>query len=409
MFLPSQSTLLLKYYPLVLLMQGVYVYSRIIHFWCMELSNNIDDAIEQVWACTDIASNELFEIFNRYKAANKKRITKRHRGRLALTEVMLLRLLSRHVEANKFTERNRDLLNGLRNPLFVHRWKRIQLIERYRNGVNTPPVSAIDELVNEAEQQGWADEHLRAVFFKHLAEKHSGLFKSSLQTAHQAKMLALQYNNPYYTLQSAWAVAHIYYYFGYKKEALHACLAVKHLFNADYNTSPNPGFYTLLADCYAENSQLSEAIEIFEDMLAFLNNTPQPNSTSLLTVSSNLANIYLQQGDVSRSEELYLRTAQLAESLNGPVNLLSAVMGLAVIYEQTNRHDLMGGAVAKAEKLARQLKITIHELEVLEIKARHQMVTGKAEMALVLYKEYNTRFKDWQRMDNEEKLKALEI
>jgi DNA-binding CsgD family transcriptional regulator len=369
--------------------------------------NPLLNELEKIWQSSFVSTEELYDsllLLKKHARANHKNFI----VFTALTEVMLLRQANRQSDADALERQYSNSFSRIANPLYKHRWKRIQLIESFRTGNKKAELSSVLHLIEEAEQNGWIEEQLRALFLKHIVEKFSGHFSAALATAQQVKLLATQHNHTYYKLQSAWSVPHIYHFFGEKKRAYEECVRVEKLFKNDYSQAINRNYYVLLADCYAAFEEYDKALKIYGQLLNYFNQSTLPDHAVQLSVLINTAYVCEQKKDLKKAETYLTEAHKIASKVNQPMYALGALLGLAELYHKTSRYSEMKKIIVAAEKVSVLVKAAVYEVKLLELKALYQQAEGTPKHALVAYQTYHKRFAQWKEIDNEEKLKALD-
>lgn len=363
--------------------------------------------LEKYWTSDLTPAEELFESLSTFRSSIKTK-QKHHHVLLALTEVMLLRQINRQADADLVEQKNQSDFNRVTNRLYKHRWKRIQLIEAFRTGKRKADLKEVVQLIEEAAEQNWIEEELRALFLKHIVEKFSGQFSAALATAQQVKLLATQHQHAFYQLQSAWSVPHIYHFFGEKKRAYEECLRVEKQFTQNFSQTINRNFYVLLADCYAAFREYDKALKIYGQLLNYFNQSVLPDHAVQLSVLINTAYVCEQKKDLKKAETYLTEAYKIASKVNQPMYALGALLGLAELYHKTSRYSEMKKIILAAEKVSVLVKASVHEVKLLELKALYQQAEGTPQHALVAYQTYHRRFAQWKEIDNEGKLKALD-
>lgn len=365
--------------------------------------------IETFWQSDSADAETQYRTFATFrKSISKTAINKSQKTLLELSEILLLRQLNRSKEADTIEQKHKAAFNRITYPIFKHRWKRLQLIEAFKRGSKNATFADVQELIKEAQKNTWEEELLRALFLKHIVEKISGKLNDALATAQQVKLLATEYRHSYYLRQSAWAIPHIYYYFGEKKLAYEECLRVKHLFDSNFSQQENRGFYVLLADCHAYFKHYSEALDIYHRLQMFIEQSSNQDLVALTTVLINTAHIYDQQRNTAQAEAQLAKAQQLAIQLKLPMYEITAHIGLAEIYLKTKRYKLMQETLALAAPAAEKANVTMYKIRLLELEAAYAKVTNQLKKALELTEKHHQQFKEWKQLDTEEKLKNLE-
>lgn len=371
------------------------------------LASSFLKTLEKYWRSSFAPAEALLESLAEVQFSIKPK-DKHHRVLLALTEVMLLRQINRQAEADVIEQKNEAAFNRITNRLYKHRWKRMQLIEAFRTGKRKAEMKEVLQLIEEATEQDWIEEQLRALFLKHIVEKFSGQFSAALATAQQVKLLATQHQHDYYQLQSAWSVPHIYHFFGEKKRAYEECLKVEKQFTQDFSQPINRNFYVLLADCYAAFTEYDKAMRIYEALLTYFHQATLPDYAVYLSVLINTAHVWQQQKNLKKAETNLLEAKTVAAKINQPMYALAALTGLIDVYHKTKRYQLMASAIVEAEKFSALVKATSYEVKLLEYRALYEQAKGNFKKAFTVYQTYHHRFAQWKQLDNEEKLKAVE-
>ncbi|MFN8293270.1 MAG: hypothetical protein U0T72_06065 [Chitinophagales bacterium] len=366
-------------------------------------------ALETFWSSNNSDAEKQYQLFQNFKKSTAKTpIGKSEKTLLEITAVLLLRQANRVQEANNLEAKHKRAFNRITQPLFKHRWKRLQLIEAFKTGNQTASIEDVQILIDEAQKNNWIEELLRALFLKHMVEKLTGQFTLALETAQQVKLLATEHEHQFYLQQSAWAVPHIYYYFGEKKLAFEECLRIKHLFTTDFSQQQNKGFYVLLADCYAFFKHYREARSIYEQLQAFLEQTTEPDNVTYITILINTSHVLQQQKNIAKAESQLKTAAKIAAQINLPMYQLTALIGLADIYLQTKQYQAMQKALDAASPLATKANVAMYKIKLLELKSAHAKATGKYKEALALAEKHHHEFKVWKQLETDEKLKTLE-
>lgn len=364
--------------------------------------------LEFFWGNNFIPQDEQCSQFESFKKNHRKQLFKSNKTYAALTEVMLLRMAERQIEAEKLTDNFRKAFNRMANPLFAHRWRRMQIIESFRLGTNTHSINHVISLIDDADKNQWPEEQLKALFLQHLFEKKGGYFNKALKTAQQLKLLANQLQNQYYILQAAWAVAHIYFYFDQMDAALNECLRVRHLFGNDYSQPQHVAFYLLLADCMVGCKRLDEAAEIFNSLEDFLNKPGAPMPVTYLHVISNIASISAKRSEYGKAIEAFNKALLLSRQLKQPEAEVNIHINLAGNYLKQNEYALMDSAIKNGMLLAKRLNHLQYDIKLLQLKAKHAEAIGDNKLALKIQQQYHERYESWQHLENHEKLRALE-
>lgn len=372
-----------------------------------QLHPSILQTLEKCWNSNSPAA-ELYQNLSAIEKRGEHRMSKSQKTLLALTGLMLLRQLNKQPEADALEQKNKAAFNRISEPIFKHRWKRLQLVEAFKTGKKTAGIKDVVALIAEAQSNRWTGEQLRALFLKHIVEKFSGQFNHALQTMQEVKLLATEHQDAFYIKQSAWGVAHIYYFFGEKQLAFDECLRIKKLFTTDFSDSINRGFYVLLGDCYAALQHYKEALEIFALLQTYFEKTSEPDNLIYIVLLTNTAYIFQQQKEVKKAEAQLQKALALAKRINLPMQHLTSLLSLADIYFQTQRWAAMKEAMSEAEKIAKQMNVAIYTVRLLELQAQYAKAKSTAKEALDAHEKYHQRFAQWKQVDNEEKLKALE-
>ena len=364
--------------------------------------------LESFWGNNFTPQDEQCSQFEIFKKNHRKQLFKSNKTYAALTEVMLLRMAERQIEAEKLTGNFRKAFNRMANPLFAHRWRRMQIIESFRLGTNTHSINHVMSLIDEADKNQWPEEQLKALFLLHLFEKKGGYFNKALKTAQQLKLLANQLQNQYYILQAAWAVAHIYFYFDQLDAALNECLRVQHLFGNDYSQPQHVAFYLLLADCMVGCNRLDEAAAIFSSLEDFLNKPEAPMPVTYLHVISNIASISAKRNEYGKAIEAFRKALLLSRQLKQPEAEVNILINLAGNYLKQDEYALMDSAIKSGMLLAKRLNHAQYDIKLLQLKAKHAEAIGDNKLALKIQQQYHERYETWQHLENYEKLRALE-
>jgi DNA-binding CsgD family transcriptional regulator len=362
-----------------------------------------------MWASSIEPVLPQYEFLKQFTTDNATRLTRRQKEKIKLTEITLLRQLNRHGEADELTAKHAKAFNSIDDSLYILRWKLAQLIESYRTGSKQREQDdqLLEDLIKQAGSSGWIVEHMRALFLRFIVEKLDGKFKQALQTAHEVNLLATRYDDKLFILRSAWAVPDIYFYFGQRDIALQECLKVKCLFSTNYSLPSSVQFYVLLGDCHAHAGQLNEARKIFEDLLAYLDKSGEPDNITRIALLSNIAYV-IQKEEPGRSEQLLLQANTLAIKEKIPFFQLTLAISLAQLYAEDKLPDKMLPFIQQAEELSQRLKVALYEVQVLDLKVKYAKLSGDTTLAFTYLEQYTERYKEWQKLDNSEKLKAIE-
>ena len=367
----------------------------------------IDQAIEKMWASNLERPADEYDAFTKFISKNGKRFTRRQKEKANLTEVMLLHLLFRHTEAEELIAKCKTSFNAIEDALYAHRWKRMQLVDELRSG-NTSVAGKAKELEEEAANHGWIEEELRALALVHLVEMFAGHFKPALDTAQRLKLLAQKNKNDWHILKSSWDIAYTYFYFGYYDKALKACLEAKHLFGDDLSRPQRLTFYNLLANCYQMQKQFAPAIKIYQSLLNYLKTNGINNPTIYAAASHNMAAAFIEEGDLKKAEAVFLDINSFLENAGTGIQRLESYLGLAGLYLQQKNFDKMRTVVIKSEGLASQVKVPRLQVSVLEIRMLYEKGAGNTDKALAAAEKYFDKYREWQTLEDSEKLKALE-
>jgi tetratricopeptide (TPR) repeat protein/DNA-binding CsgD family transcriptional regulator len=368
----------------------------------------IDEAIEKLWASNLEPRMEEYDTFTKFVSKNGKRFTRRQKEKANLTEVMLLHLLFRHTEAEELIARCKTSFNAIEDTLYAHRWRRMQLVDELRSG-NTSVAAKVKELEEEATKHGWAEEEMRALALAHLVEMFTGHFKPALDAAQRLKLLAQKNKNDWYILKSSWDIAYTYFWFGHFDKALKACLEAKHLFSDNLSKPQHLPFYNLLASCYQAQKQFAPAIKIYQNLLAYLKINGINNLTIYAAASHNLAATLIEQGrDLEKAETVFLDINSVLENSGTGIQRLESHLALAKLYLQQKKHDKMLAVVTKAEDLANQVTVGGLKVNVLELRMLYEKGVGNIDKALAAAEKYFDKYREWQTIEDSEKLKALE-
>lgn len=362
--------------------------------------------LEKFWQ-SSVPVIALYQDLLAMEMSRQHGVAKSRKTLLLLTKLMLLRQLNRQPEANTLQQKNKVAFNRITEPLYKHRWKRLQLVEAFKTGDKTADIKDVEKLILEAESNRWAEEQLRALFLKHIVEKFSGHFSSALQTLQQVKLLATEQQDLFYIKQSAWGVAHIYYFFGEKQLAFDECIRIKNLFTTDFTDPANKGFYVLLGDCYAAFHYYNEALEIFSLLQTYFEKASEPDNLVYIVLLTNTAYIFQQKKDYKRAEAQLKKALRIANQMKLPMQQLTSLLSLANLYFESRSWNAMKSTLTEAQKISAKVNVAMYNVSLLELQAKYAKWKGNARQALDAYEKYHEQFAQWKKVDNEEKLKAL--
>lgn len=363
--------------------------------------------IETYWS-SDLRKPDLvYHSFLEFKESTSK-VAKNIECIILLSQVMFLRQLNRHIEADEISKQREAAFNKIKNPLFAHRWKRMKMVESFQKGLGIYGIQDIENLVEESQMQEWIEEELRALFLLHLVHKISGNYSEALATLQKVKLLATAHNHQYYLLQCAWGVGHIYFLFGNPEQALQECLNTQKLFSKDYSQPQHVGFYILLGDCYAACNKLEDALKIYKPLLKYIESCAEPDKQAQIAVLSNMAYILKEKKDFTPAIKLYTQAVALAKSNHAAYLELSALINLARIYFQTKNLKKSAETLKNAKPLSANLKITNYELDILLLESLLAKAKKQYHAALTKHEQYHAKFAEWKNLDNTNKLKEIE-
>lgn len=363
-----------------------------------------------MWASSLVPPLQQYQEFSSFISKNKQSFTREQKPLANLTEVMLLRVLNRHTEADALTAKRKLQFESIQVKIYAHRWSRMKVVEEMRSGDTTTTIAKAKALAEEAATNEWHEEELRALFLLHLIEMHAGHFKQALDTAQQVKLKAQKSKNDYYILQSAWAVAHVYFFFSYFKEALAACLSVKkHFDEKDLSKPQHLTYFNLLANCYQQQHNPDAAIEIYTRILKHLKQSQIGDSLLYIAATSNMASALVQKEQFREAEKLYKDVAAFGQKSSWPTHKLDSQLNLARLYLKQNRLKEMLACLRQAEKLTAQVGNKRLEVSVLELKVEYEKVAGDVHSIARAYDKYFNKYRHWQTIEDSEKLKAIEI
>ncbi len=367
-------------------------------------------AIDQMWQSSLVPPVQQYEEFIRFRLKNARLIKREQKPLLNLTEVMLLRMLNRHTEAEYIIAKRRLQFNGIKHKIYAHRWKRMQVVEQMRLGDTTTTALKAKTLADEAAANNWKEEELRALFLLHLIEMHAGHFTNALNTAQQVKVLAQKSGNDYYILQCAWAVAHVYFFFGHYSKALAACLKVrKQFYENDLSKPQHLTYFNLLANCYQMQNKLDPAIEIYERILDYLKTSEAGDTLLYIAAASNMASALVKKGQIKGAEDTYKDISVYAQKTGWPIHRLDSNLNLARLYLKQKRLKEMNTALTEAEKVALEVDTLRLTVSVLELRLEYEKAVGKADEIVKVYESYFQKYREWQAVETSEKLKAIEM
>lgn len=371
---------------------------------------NAEVTLEQMWQSSLVPPLEQYEQFKRFSLKNVPGLKREQKPLLNLTEVMLLRMLNRHTEAEAIIAKRRVQFSSIKHKIYAHRWNRMQVVEQMRLGDTTTTAGKAKKLAEEAVANNWVEEEMRAVYLLHLIEMHAGHFRPALDTAQQVKIMAKQSGNSYYILQSAWTVAHVYFFFGHYAEALAACLEVKKQFDVNDLSKPQHlTYFNLLANSYQMQKKLDAAIEIYERILHYLKTSEAGDSLLYIAAASNMASALTKKGRLQGAEDAYKDISTYAQKSGWPTHRLDSQLNLARLYLKQKRLKEMNTAVTEAEKLVDKVNTLRLTVSVLELRLEYEKAVGNADKIAKAYEKYFNKYRDWQAIEDSGKLKAIEM
>lgn len=374
----------------------------------MKKNITVTGALDKIWNTSMIPLLRQYDELKKIETTSSSRLKREELPLLRLTELMLLRQMNRHKEADALCIKREKQFNNIKNKLYAHRWKRMKLVEQMRKN-NTATAAAAKALADEASANNWIEEELRALFLQHLIEMHQGHFALALETAQQVKLLAQKSKNEYFVLQSAWAVAHVHFFFGYYEKSLKECLVVKKLFDENDLSQPQHlTFFNLLANCYQTQKKLTPAIKLYERILEHIKTPETADSLIYIAASSNLATALIEKGQLNKAEKIYMAVDVFAQKNSWHNYRLDSQLNLARLYLKQNRLNEMRAAVEEAERLSAQIKILRLEVSVLQLRAQYEKAAGNTANALAAHEKYFSKYRQWQTLEDAEKIKAIE-
>lgn len=363
--------------------------------------------IETYWS-SDLRKPDLvYHSFLEFKESTSK-AAKNIEWIILLSQVMLLRQLNRHIEADEISKRSEAAFNKIKNPLFAHRWKRMKMVESFQKGLGIYGIKDIENLVEESHLQEWVEEELRALFLLHLVHKISGNYSQALANLQKVKLLAATHNHQYYLLQCAWGVGHIYFLFGNSEQALQECLNTQKLFSKDYSQPQHVGFYILLGDCYAACNKLEDALKIYKPLLKYIESCTEPDVMAQIAVLSNMAHIWKEKKDLKAAYKYYTLAYALAKTNKALYYELNALLNIARICHLSKDIKEMEARLKVAKALSAKLKIKSFELDLLLLESQLAKAKKQYDIALAKHEQYHTQYAEWKKLDNTNKLKEIE-
>lgn len=354
-------------------------------------------------------SNDTLESFKGFSQNNHKRLTTEQKAIVTLTEAMLLKAGNRHIEADELIKANYKRFNRIDEPVYAHRWQRMQLVNELREGKSAEIYAAVEQLAAEAETYGWHNEHMRALTLQHLVELNMGLFKKAVESAALRLQLATAHNDLNNQREAVLNIAHTYQRFKHNKQALEELEKAKPLFTGDLNQPAHMHYYMLLAAVYQVSGTTDKAVVIYKDILNFLKESGVEDTSIYFGASCNMAAAYLEKGKYPEAEKQYLLLQEYVVKHNWAIHRLDIAVQLCNVYYDWNKYEKMSAVLKTAEKLLKEIKHPHLEVSLLNWRAKYEKAVGNTALALACFEEYHRRYAEWKAIDDAEKIKALEL
>lgn len=367
------------------------------------------DTFNAYWLNADPVSNDTLSGFKKYCTSLQKHFTGEQKVIALLTETMLLRSSNKHIEADELVSACRRRFNRIKDPLYAHRWKRMQLVDEMRMGNTAKIYDDVKQLAAQAEEEGWYHEQMRALVLIHLVESYMGHFKKAMESAVRRRQLAVEHGDINNQREAIINIAHTYQRFKHKQQALNELEKAKPLFTDDLKQPLHLHYYMLLAVSYHENDFVSKAFAINKNLLAFLKKGEVENSAIYISAASNVAITYLEKGEYAEAEKQFLEIHDYVNKNNWQYYRLDIAVHLCDVYYPWKKYDKMLIWLKKAEKLVKEVTLPEFEVRVIKLRALYEKAIGNTAFALSYFEKYHNRFVQWKAIDDAEKIKALEM